>query len=306
VARSGWSATPTPASRPDERPDPRRRPGRGQALRHARHPDQALEVPGGASPALGHGRVHPRPAASLVASFKATLEEAARPTCCCHVADASTPRPKADQGVNAVLEELGLASSLRSRLNKVDRVTTVRSSTSSAPTTTSRSASARQRRRSRSARAGGREVLNERALDASRDGRQRPSLSYLAQHANIKDRTYDDGQGPAPVPLPRRCLASQRARRFGPHQRRAGPSPEPGRSGSADSEQFHLECRVAWGGSGPRPSLAVASRRDDKPADSATLIPARPTTQPLIPVPFQGDPERFGPSGGCLEVPAVG
>ena len=53
-----------------------------------------------------------------------------------------------------------------------------------------------------------REVLNERALDAEVEtgvGNGRV-LSYLAQHANIKDRTYDDDKVLVQCRLPRRCL----------------------------------------------------------------------------------------------------
>ncbi len=47
-----------------ERADRGRRSGRGQAVRHARHPHPPLAVPGRrAGPAVGHRRLHPRPAA---------------------------------------------------------------------------------------------------------------------------------------------------------------------------------------------------------------------------------------------------
>ena len=47
---------------------------------------------------------------SLVASFKATLEEASQADLLLHVADASSPEAEAQiQAVHTVLEELGLA-----------------------------------------------------------------------------------------------------------------------------------------------------------------------------------------------------
>ena len=53
-----------------------------------------------------------------------------------------------------------------------------------------------------------REALNERALDAEVEtgvGNGRV-LSYLAQHANIKGRTYDEDRVLLQCRLPRRCL----------------------------------------------------------------------------------------------------
>ena len=70
------------------------------------------------------------------------------------------------------------------------------------------SISAAQRRRPRPARAAVREALSDRALETEvetgvENGRV---LAYLAQHAQIHDRTYNDDRVRLHCHLPRRCL----------------------------------------------------------------------------------------------------
>ena len=99
----------------DERPDRRRRAGRGQAVFHPRHPYPPM-APGrlGQDAALRHGRLHPRFAPPLVASFKATLEEARQARLLLHVVDASNPHAEQQiLAVNNVLKELGCDRSRR-------------------------------------------------------------------------------------------------------------------------------------------------------------------------------------------------
>ena len=108
-----------------ERPDRRGRAGRGQALRHARHPHPQWRFQGGGhvllSDTVGFIRNLPH---ALVASFKATLEEARQADLLLHVVDASSPEAeKQIQAVKAVLDELGLADHPTLLvLNKADRV----------------------------------------------------------------------------------------------------------------------------------------------------------------------------------------
>ena len=110
----------------DERPDRRRRPGRGQAVLDARHPHPALAVP-----RLGPGRCSPTRSASSATCrtiwsprSRPRSRRPARPTCCC---TSSTPRsPEAEeqiQAVKAVLAELGLDDQPTLLvLNKADKV----------------------------------------------------------------------------------------------------------------------------------------------------------------------------------------
>jgi GTP-binding protein HflX len=150
---------------------------------------------------------------SLVASFKATLEEARQADLLLHVVDASSPEAEMQvRAVEEVLDELGLKDHPTLLvLNKVDRVP-------------DRSFLDVLRARHRdaisisAAKGDGldaleqavRSALLDRALDAEvetdvGDGRV---LSYLAQHAQIQDRAYDEDGGRVSLRcrLPRRCL----------------------------------------------------------------------------------------------------
>jgi GTP-binding protein HflX len=148
---------------------------------------------------------------ALVASFKATLEEATQADLLLHVVDASSPEAEQQiQAVKAVLAELGLAEHPTILvLNKADRV----------PDRSFLDVLRAHHRDSiaiSAARAQGldrleqavREALNERALDAEvetgvENGRV---LSYLAQHAQIHGRTYIADRVLLHCRLPRRCL----------------------------------------------------------------------------------------------------
>jgi len=150
---------------------------------------------------------------SLVASFKATLEEARQADLLLHVVDASNPDAEAQlQAVEAVLEELGLKDHPTLLvLNKADRVP-------------DRSFLDVLRARHRdsvcisAAKGEGLDALEravrlallESAMDAEvetsvADGRV---LAYLAQHAQIHDRAYDEDRDRVVIQcrLPRRCL----------------------------------------------------------------------------------------------------
>ena len=148
---------------------------------------------------------------SLVASFKATLEEARQADLLLHVADASSPEAEAQiEAVNKVLEELGLSEQPTILvLNKVDRVSdqsyldVLRAHHDDSISISAANGEGLDRLQQAV-----REVLNERALDAEVEtgvGNGRV-LSYLAQHANIRDRTYDDDKVLVQCRLPRRCL----------------------------------------------------------------------------------------------------
>lgn len=148
---------------------------------------------------------------ALVASFKATLEEARQADLLLHVVDASSPEAeKQIHAVKAVLEELGLADHPTLLvLNKADRV----------PDRSYLDVLKAHHRDSvaiSAARGEGldhleqavREALHDRALDAEIEtgvGNGRV-LAYLAQHAQIRDRTYDDDVVRLQCRLPRRCI----------------------------------------------------------------------------------------------------
>jgi len=149
---------------------------------------------------------------SLVASFKATLEEARQADILLHVADASSPEAEAQiKAVNAVLGELGLADHPTILvLNKVDRVSDrsildVLKAHHDDAIAISASGGEGLDRLEQAVR----ESLNERALDAEVEtavGNGRV-LSYLAQHANVRATTYDDDDKVLlRCRLPRRCL----------------------------------------------------------------------------------------------------
>ena len=150
---------------------------------------------------------------ALVASFKATLEEARQADLLLHVVDASSP--EAESQVHAVVEvltELGLENHPTLLvLNKADRV----------PDRSFLDVLRAHHRNSvtiSAARGEGldeleqavRETLLDRAFDAEvetgvSDGR---ILAYLAQHAQIQNRTYDNDNDRVLLQcrLPRRCL----------------------------------------------------------------------------------------------------
>ena len=148
---------------------------------------------------------------SLVASFKATLEEARQADLLLHVVDASSPEAeKQIKAVKDVLEELGLADHPTILvLNKTDRVPdrsfldVLRSHHRDCVTI-----SAAQRVGLDLLEQAVREALLDRALDIEVEtsvGNGRV-LAYLAQHAQIHSRTYEDDQVVLQCRLPRRCL----------------------------------------------------------------------------------------------------
>jgi GTP-binding protein HflX len=150
---------------------------------------------------------------SLVASFKATLEEASQADLLLHVVDASSPEAEGQiQAVNSVLEEIGLLDHPTILvLNKADRVPD-RSflDVLRAHHDESIVVSASTRDGLDRLEQAVREALNESALDAEiettvGDGKV---LSYLAQHAIIRDRRYSDDDDRVTIDcrLPRRCL----------------------------------------------------------------------------------------------------
>jgi GTP-binding protein HflX len=150
---------------------------------------------------------------SLVASFKATLEEARQADLLLHVVDASSPEAEMQvRAVEEVLDELGLKDHPTLLvLNKVDKVPD-RSflDVLRARHRDSISISAAKGEGLDGLEQAVRSALLDRALDAEietgvGDGRV---LSYLAQHAQIQDRTYDEDRERVSLRcrLPRRCL----------------------------------------------------------------------------------------------------
>ena len=149
---------------------------------------------------------------ALVASFKATLEEARQADLLLHVVDASSP--EAESQVKAVIEvltELGLEDHPTLLvLNKADHV----------PDRSFLDVLRAHHRNSvtiSAARSEGldeleqavRQALLERELEAEvetgvANGR---ILSYLAQHAQIQNRTYDEDRVLLQCRIPRRCLS---------------------------------------------------------------------------------------------------
>ncbi len=148
---------------------------------------------------------------SLIASFKATLEEASQADLLLHVVDASSPEAeKQIHAVKDVLDELGLGEHPTILvLNKADRV----------PDRSFLDVLRSHHRDSVTISAAGgdgldeleravRDSLLDRALDAEIEtgvGNGRV-LAYLAQHAQIQSRTYEDDKVLLQVRLPRRCL----------------------------------------------------------------------------------------------------
>lgn len=149
---------------------------------------------------------------TLVASFKATLEEARQADLLLHVVDASSPEAEMQiRAVKSVLEELGLADHPTILvLNKADRVPDrsfldVLKAHHHDPITISAAQGDGIDRLEQAVR----EALHEGSLNAEietgvENGRV---LAYLAQHAQILNRVYDeDDRVLLQCRLPRRCL----------------------------------------------------------------------------------------------------
>jgi GTP-binding protein HflX len=149
---------------------------------------------------------------ALVASFKATLEEARQADLLLHVVDASSIEAEAQiQAVKAVLAELGLEDHPTLLvLNKTDRVPD-RSylDVLEAHHTRSVAISAARGEGLDLLERAVRNALEERSLDAFvetgvANGRV---LAYLAQHGQIRERVYsDDDRVRVSCRLPMRCL----------------------------------------------------------------------------------------------------
>jgi GTP-binding protein HflX len=147
----------------------------------------------------------------LVASFKATLEEARQADLLLHVVDASSPEAeKQIDAVNAVLAELGLTDHPTLLvLNQIDKVPdrsfldVLLARHPEAVTISAKSGAGLDR-----LELAVRESLHEQALDAEvettvANGRV---LAYLARHAQIRERRYAEDRVALDCRLPRRCL----------------------------------------------------------------------------------------------------
>lgn len=149
---------------------------------------------------------------SLVASFKATLEEASQADLLLHVADASSPEVESQiKAVHDVLEELGLAEHPTILvLNKIDRVAdrsildVLMAQHPDAVAISAANGDGLER-----LEIAVREALDQRALDAEVEiavGNGRV-LAYLAQHARIDGRDYQENDRVVlHCRLPRRCV----------------------------------------------------------------------------------------------------
>jgi len=148
---------------------------------------------------------------ALVASFKATLEEARQADLLLHVVDASSPEAERQiQAVKDVLEELGLADHPTILvLNKADRVPdrsyldVLKAHHHDSVVISAERGDGLDRLEQAV-----REALRERALEAEvetgvENGRV---LAYLAQHAQIHNRSYDQDRVVLQCWIPRRCL----------------------------------------------------------------------------------------------------
>jgi GTPase len=148
---------------------------------------------------------------ALVASFKATLEEARQADLLLHVVDASSPEAeKQIRAVLDVLDELGLADQpMILVLNKADRVPdrsyldVLKAHHDDSIVISAATGDGLDRLEQAV-----REALHERAMDAEvetgvSNGRV---LAYLAQHAQIRDQTFDDDRVLLHCRLPRRCI----------------------------------------------------------------------------------------------------
>ncbi len=148
---------------------------------------------------------------ALVASFKATLEEARQADLLLHVVDASSPEAEAQiRAVDEVLAELGLVDHPTLLvLNQIDRVhdlsflDVLKAHHADAVCISAVDGQGLDRLEQAV-----REALHERALDleVETDVGNGRVLSYLAQHAQIRDRTYADDRVLLQCRLPRRCL----------------------------------------------------------------------------------------------------
>ena len=148
---------------------------------------------------------------ALVASFKATLEEARQADLLLHVVDASSREAESQiQAVKSVLGELGLENHPTLLvLNKSDKVPD-RSylDVLEAHHAESVAISAARKDGLDRLESAVRQALSERALEAEvvtgvGEGR---ILAYLAKHAQIHGRTYDEDVVRLHCHLPRRCL----------------------------------------------------------------------------------------------------
>jgi GTP-binding protein HflX len=148
---------------------------------------------------------------ALVASFKATLEEARQADLLLHVVDAANPEAENQIGaVKAVLEELELLERPTLLvLNKADRVPDrsfldVLQAHHDESVLISANTGQGLDRLEQAVR----EILHERALEAEietgiANGRV---LAYLKQHAQILEQNFDDDRVRLQCRLPRRCL----------------------------------------------------------------------------------------------------
>ena len=148
---------------------------------------------------------------ALVASFKATLEEARQADLLLHVVDASSPEAESQiQAVKSVLAELGPGGppdAARAEQGRPGPRPLVPRRARGPPRPLGRHQRGPGEGLDRLEQAV-REALTERSLDAEvetgvANGRV---LAYLAQHAQIHDRTYDDDRVRLHCRLPRRCL----------------------------------------------------------------------------------------------------
>jgi GTP-binding protein HflX len=148
---------------------------------------------------------------TLVASFRATLEEARQADLLLHVVDASSPDAERQiSAVRSVLDDLGLNEHPTILvLNKADQVPD-RSflDVLHAHHENSIAVSAARRSGLERLEQAAREALHEQAVDAeieadAGDGRV---LAYLAQHAEVREQSYHDDRVRISCRLSRRCL----------------------------------------------------------------------------------------------------
>jgi len=148
---------------------------------------------------------------TLVASFKATLEEARQADLLLHLVDASSPEAEAQiEAVKQVLAELGLADHPTILvLNKADRVPdrsyldALQALHGDAIVISAAGGDGLDR-----VEQAVREALHERALDAEVETGVENGLvlAYLSQHAQIREQIYDEDRVLLQCRLPRRCL----------------------------------------------------------------------------------------------------
>jgi GTP-binding protein HflX len=148
---------------------------------------------------------------ALVASFKATLEEARQADLLLHVVDASSPEAeKQIDAVNEVLQELDLTDHPTLLvLNQADRVTdrsfldVLQARHEAAVVISAKTGLGLDR-----LELAVREALHDQALDAEieTDVSNGRVLAYLARHAQVRERRYTDDRVALSCRLPRRCL----------------------------------------------------------------------------------------------------